>query len=325
VRNIYILIFCLILILFVLKLSSFGWRFKRSRTVQYLPDTRVVLTENLKRHVYKLSAEIGNRSFSEYENLQAAADYITAQFATYGYAVQFHDYTILSKTARNIIAVKKGSSDRGDEIIVAAHYDSCLNPGADDNASGIAVLLELARIIVDSYTDCSIRFIAFTNEEPPFFHTETMGSRVYVKEAVKRRDDIKAVIVLEMVGYYSDQPDSQSYPPLLGPFYPNKGNFIAVVGNFGSHWLVNSIVSSFKEQSSLPIEALVAPSFIPGVDFSDHWSFWQEGYAAVMITDTAFYRNPFYHTFLDTYEKLNYQAMSEVVTGLTAVLVQLAQ
>lgn len=282
------------------------------------------LTKRLKHHIYKLSHQIGDRSVFEYQKLNEAEKYITKELSSYSYNVAYQKYKVSGKTVKNIIATKAGIKKRKGIIVVGAHYDSCYSPGADDNASAVAGLLELARFMSDKPTKCSIKFIAFVNEEPPFFKTEQMGSRVYTRDAKARGEEIKAAVVLEMIGYYSNEPLSQKYPPLLDPFYPGKGNFIAVVGNLSSDWLVKEIVSSFKKESTFSIESLVAPSFVPGVDFSDNWSFWEEDYPAVMITDTAFYRNSNYHAKGDTYETLDYKSMTEVVKGLRRVLLDLA-
>lgn len=279
----------------------------------------------LQQHVYKLAHQIGNRSVFEYEQLNAAREYIVCAFRSFGYDVAFQEYRVLGKTVENIIATKIGKEKPQEMIVVGAHYDTCFNPGADDNASAIAGLLELARYTSQRKTNKTIKFVAFVNEEPPFFKTEDMGSRVYAREAKKGKEDIKAVLILEMIGYYSDRPHSQRYPLFLGPFYPNKGNFIAVVGNFRSRRLVKKIISCFKRYTRFPIESVVDFGFVSGADFSDHWSFWKEGYPAVMITDTAFYRNPHYHSNSDTYEKLDYEGMAEVARGFISVLMELTE
>lgn len=285
-------------------------------------DTELV--KKLKYHVCKLASEIGDRSVFEYQKLKETEKYITKELSSYGYDVKYQEYKVSSKTAKNIIATKVGEKKQKEIVVVGAHYDSCFSPGADDNASAVAGLLELARFMSDKQTECGIKFIAFVNEEPPFFKTEQMGSRVYTRGAKARGEEIKAAIVLEMIGYYSNQPLSQRYPPFLGPFYPDKGNFIGVIGNLPSRWLVERVVSSFKKESRFLIESLATVSMVPGVDFSDNWSFWEEDYPAVMITDTAFYRNSNYHTKEDTCETLDYESMAEVVKGLRRVLLDLA-
>jgi len=312
------LILGLFIIIGVLKASTFGWRLWSKPMVIEKTDT--VLVQQLRERVDKLARHIGDRSMFKYRRLNEAAGYIAREFSSLGYKVKFGKYRVGTKTFRNIIAVKEGEFKPQEVVIVGAHYDTCYNPGADDNASGVAGLLALAEALSDRDTARTVKFIAFVNEEPPFFKTDTMGSRVYTRSAKEKGEDIKAAFILEMIGYYSSREHSQRYPPLLGIFYPNKGDFIAVVGNIFSRGLVKRTVSLFKEETSFPIEALVAPAALPGVDFSDHWSFWQEGYPAVMITDTAFYRNPHYHHGSDTPEKLDYEAMAQVIKGLKAVL-----
>jgi len=306
----------------IVKITQVGWRFWSKSFRGGKKDTQ--LTELLERHVYKLAHQIGDRSVFKYGKLEEAAAYITDEFRSYGYNAGFQYYTVLDKISKNIIAVKKGVSSPEEIIIVGAHYDTCYNPGADDNASAVAGLLELAARMADKRCGRTIKFIAFVNEEPPFFKSKYMGSRVYTMEARKRKENIKAALILESIGYYSDKAFSQRYPPFFGFFFPNKGNFISVVGNFSSGRLVKKVVSGFKKQTPFPVESVTTFGFIPGIDFSDNWSFWQEDYPAVMITDTAFYRNPNYHTASDTYETLNYGNMAEVIKGLNAVLMELS-
>ncbi len=283
------------------------------------------LSERLKSHVYTLSHEIGERSIFKLDNLERAAAYIAAELPSFGYSVEFQPYTVSGIKVKNIIAVKRGATRPKEIIIVGAHYDTCYNPGADDNASAVAGLIELAMHASSRQTERTIKFIAFVNEEPPFFKTENMGSWVYTRNARSGGEDIKAALILEMIGYYSHLPNSQRYPPFISFFYPNKGDFIAIVGNIGSRWLVNKVTSLFKKYSKFPVESLIAPAFITGVDFSDNWSFWQEGYPAVMITDTGFYRNNNYHSKSDTYQTLDYESTAEVVEGITGVLAELTK
>jgi len=278
------------------------------------------LAEILKEHVYILSSQIGDRNVFNYENLKKAAFYISEKFKNMGYRINFQSYFCSGKEVKNIIAVKEGKTQ--EVIIVGAHYDSCFNPGADDNASSVAVMIELAKRFYSKELKHKFKFIAFVNEEPPFFKTEEMGSRVYVKQAKRNKEKIKAVIILEMVGYYTDTPHSQSFPPFLNFFYPHQGNFICIVGNYKSKNLAKKIYQSFKK-TSFPAQIFIGPSIVVGVDFSDHWSFWKEGFPAVMLTDTAFYRNPYYHTEEDTYEKLNYKKLEEFLLALEKVLVDL--
>ena len=304
----------------IFKSTTFGWHSIFTSTVRLQPKDNMP-PEKLKRHVVKLSNEIGDRNISNYENLKKTADYIVVQFLSYGYNVTFQKYSVAGKEVKNIIALKTGSRFPNEIILLGAHYDSCFNPGADDNASGISGLLELARMIANKKVDRTIEFIAFVNEEPPFFKTEVMGSRIYAKECKAENKNIRAIIVFDLIGFYSNKPFSQRYPVILGLFFPNKGNFIGVFGNFKSRYLARQITRIFKNNSSFPI-ASIALDFIPGIDFSDHWSFWKEGYPAVMISDTAFLRHKNYHKNTDTWEKLNYKDMACVIEGIYGVLVR---
>lgn len=284
-----------------------------------------MMSDNLKRHVTVLSKDIGERNFIQYQNLERAADYIKQEFRNHGYEPEEQIYYLGGKPYRNIIATKKGKTSPEKIFIVCAHYDSVIgSAGADDNASGVAGLLELARLLYRENTNKTIRFVATTNEEPPLFMTKDMGSLRYAQEAARRGDDILGVLCLESIGYYSDKRGSQNYPLGFGIFYPDKGNFIATVSNFSSRHLLKTVVKEFKKESSFPLEYLVGFSFLaPAISFSDHWSFWRFGYKAVMITNTALYRNPYYHTSQDTFEKLNYEYMSDVLKGLYQILLKL--
>ena len=238
-KRVFELIIYVILAFAIVKFSTFGWRRFGEKTMN-LSEGVNRLAKALESHVRRLSEDIGDRSVFNYNALQEAQQYIAEQLSSFGYNVEFQDYTISDKPTKNIIALKEGSKNPQEIIIIGAHYDTCFNPGADDNASAVAGLLELARSLYSKETKRSIKFIAFVNEEPPFFHTEEMGSRVYVKAAKKRGEDIRGALILEMIGYYSDKPHSQRYPPLFGLFYPNKGNFIGVVK------MSNNINSSFR-------------------------------------------------------------------------------
>jgi len=284
------------------------------------------LKANLKKHVVKLCDEIGERNYVYYASLEEAADYIASEFKRYGYDLQLQSYDIEGRDYQNIIATKKGNKRPEEVVIIGAHYDSVIgSPGANDNGSGVSALLELARLSSGMETGRTIKFIAFVNEEPPFFLSDDMGSRVYARDAKKRSEDIKAMLCLETIGYYSERRNSQSYPLFYGLFYPDQANFIGVVGNFASRSLVAEVTDTFRKNSDFNIEAIVAPAFVPGVNFSDQDSFWRYGYKGAMITDTAFYRYPYYHTMDDTYEKIDYDKLTEVVKGLYYVVIELAK
>lgn len=308
----------------VLKATTFGWIFWKPSYAGGAGQTRS--EPALKKHVVKLAGEIGSRDvyLNNAHRLEAAADYIGSELRSYGYKVEYQEYPASGVKVRNIIAVKPGLSAPGEIIIVGAHYDTCGNPGADDNASGVAGVLELARRLAAKPAARTVKFLAFANEEPPFFTKNEMGSFVYASAAAEKKDDIKAAIVLEMTGYYSTEKFSQHYPPLIGPFYRNKGDYIALVGNFSSRKTAKVISASFRGASPLPIETAILPAFVPGVDFSDHRSFWKYGYPAVMFTDTAFYRNKNYHKQTDTPETLNYAYMAAFLDGLEKAVLDLA-
>lgn len=309
-------LFLKIIVFFELILFSSIFNFRLEAAVE---------EENLRRHIQVLSADIGERNFLQHQNLEKAADYIKKELSNYGYEIFEQVYFMENKPYRNIIVTKEGKDKKDEVIIVCAHYDSVWgSPGVDDNASAVTGLLELARLIFKDNLNKSIKFIAFTNEEPPFFMSQDMGSFRYAKEAKKNKENIQVVLCLESIGFYSDKKGTQSYPLGLQLFYPDKGNFIAFVSNLGSKGLLKRMVKEFKKVSNFPIEYAALPVFLaPAISFSDNWSFWQFGYKAVMITDTAFYRNPYYHTQLDTQEKINYQSLSLVIEGLYQVLLNL--
>lgn len=301
--------------------TTFGWRLGRSPSHAVSRDP--ALEQELKGHVFVLSREIGDRNVFRYDELKRAADYIAGRLRSFGYEPQLQTYSVEGKDFSNIIAVKRGTQKPGEVIIVGAHYDSCLNPGADDNASGVAALLEAAHSFAKKETAKTIKFIAFVNEEPPFFQTEWTGASVYVRAAQENKEDIRAALVLEMVGYFTDKPFSQRYPPLVGVFYPNKGDFLAMVGNFPSFFLVRELSSMFRN-TAFPLEPVILPAWAPGVTYSDHYAFWLAGYRAVMFTDTAFYRNPGYHSGADTYETLDYARLTNFTESFNIVLASFA-
>ncbi|MDX1764308.1 MAG: M20/M25/M40 family metallo-hydrolase [bacterium] len=285
------------------------------------------LSSNLRNHVVKLARQIGERNFIRYEALNEAAAYIEAQLAEYGYRPESQTYTLEGREYRNIIATRPGSGNSAETVVVGAHYDTVTGtPGADDNASGVAGLLELARLFAAKTENKTIRFVAFTNEEPPFFRTRRMGSRVFAQAAREQGVEISAMICLEMIGFYSEEKGSQGYPlPFMRAIYPSTADFIAVVGNLGSRPLVKRVERGLKRRQEIGVESIATFSWVPGVDFSDHYSFYKEGYRAVMITDTAFYRNPHYHMGTDTADTLDYDAMAQVVLGLTEAIINLSR
>lgn len=317
------LAFGLFVLLLVLPYTTRGWRQEVSRQ-KNVTETDTVLMDRLRSHVYTLSHEIGDRTVRRYDNLQQSQRYIVGQLQSYGYDTRLQPYFVAEKEVNNIIAAVKGSIQSEKIVIVGAHYDTYHNPGADDNASGISMLLELARGFSGKQPAYTIEFVGFVNEEPPYFKTSRMGSRVYTASLKEHNRNIHAAIILESIGYFTNAVDSQWYPPFFGPFYPNQGNFLAFVGNHQSRWLVNKAASSFISETSFPVQSIATFPLVKGVDFSDNWSFWQEEYPAVMVSDTALYRNPNYHQQSDTYETLDYTSMTEIYEGLQEVLQELA-
>jgi Peptidase family M28 len=275
----------------------------------------------LRAHVTHLAATIGPRNLQHPGTLDRAGAYIEDAFARAGYRPARQTFVASGRDVANIAAERAGDPKADGLILFGAHYDSAgSSPGANDNASGVAVLLELARAVARERLKMTARFVAFVNEEPPHFMTETMGSLVYATAAARRGERIRAMISLETLGYYSDTPGSQQYPRPFNLLFPNRGNFVAMVSNVSSASLLRQVRNAFRSVSSLPVVASPAPERIPGVGWSDHWSFWQHGVRAVMLTDTAPYRYPHYHTREDTPDKIDYDRLARVVTGCLGVL-----
>ena len=279
----------------------------------------------LERHVQALAHDIGVRSDETYENVRRAASYIESTLTSFGYQVVPHEFSAMNRSYWNLEATLPGTSRPQEVIVLGAHYDTAEEaPGADDNASGVAGVLELARVFAQARQTRTIRFVFFPNEEPPSFPTADMGSRQYATAARVRNDQIVGMLSIESIGYYDTEKGSQRYPFPLNLAYPDVGNFIGFVSNLKSRSMLHRAIAAFRAHAALPTQGAAAPSWVPGVWWSDHWSFWREGYPAIMITDTAPYRNPFYHTAQDTADKLDYDRMSRVVDGLTYVVRALA-
>lgn len=283
-----------------------------------------ILAEELRGHVEAL-AGLGERSVFGARQLAAAAVYIENVLKQDHYSVRHQTYEAAGKTCSNLEIEIPGRSRPEEVVVVGAHYDSVSgSPGANDNASGVGGILVLARRFRTAAPQRTLRFVAFVNEEPPHFQTELMGSLVYARAARQRREKIVAMLSLETIGYYSDKPGSQKYPPPVGLFYPSTGDFIAFVGNTKSAHLVRECVKQFRSQALFPCEGAALPGVITGIGWSDHWAFWRVGYPALMITDTAPFRYPYYHSTEDTPDKLDYDRMARVVDGLHKVVKWLA-
>ncbi len=257
------------------------------------------------------------RNYLNVASLNKVAEHIKKKFEEYGLETEEQRFEVGGTIYKNVIATAGHSVGR--RIIVGAHYDVCGDqPGADDNAGAVAGLLEIARLLKQHEKKLNYRvdFVAYSLEEPPFFATENMGSYVHAKKMNDEKVMLRGMICLEMIGYFTDEENSQEYPhPSMKLVYPSVGDFIGVVGNFGSYSLLSEVKKHMKK-AEIGVRMLSAPAAIPGVDFSDHRSYWQFGYKAIMITDTAFYRNPNYHTRADTIKTLDFDKMKEVVKGV---------
>ena len=284
-----------------------------------------ITPERLRAHVVRLAGEIGDRNVFRPAALEAAADYIVGQWRGFGYRVGRQEYQAKGVRCANLEVERRGREPTGGILLIGAHYDSVRGcPAANDNGSGVAALLELARRFAEVEPACTVRFVAFANEEPPFFMTRQQGSIVYARAARQRGDDIRLMASLETMGYFSDAAGSQRYPPLFRHFYPDRGNFLGLVSDFRSRPAMLRLAAAFRAASDFPLEHTATFRWIPGVAWSDHRSFWRAGYPAVMITDTAFYRYRYYHTAADTPDKLTYDAFARATEGLYGAFAALA-
>jgi hypothetical protein len=286
------------------------------------PET---LVAELRRDVVALCG-LGERSTMVPEGLAAAADLIESELEAAGYRVERQTYRVERDgvVAANLVAEIRGRTRRDEIVVIGAHYDSVTGTiGADDNASGVAGMLALARRFARAKPGRTLRFVAFVNEEPPHFHTHDMGSWQYAKRCHDRGETIEAMVSLETIGYYSDQPHSQGYPPPISAFYPGTGNFIAFASNVGSLPLNAQCVRAFRARTTMPVESASLPEVVTGIGWSDHWSFWQFDWPAIMVSDTAVFRNPHYHEPSDLPPTLDYARLAQVVQGLVGVTEEL--
>jgi Peptidase family M28 len=290
-----------------------------SKAAPLSPD-EVAIREELRADVQKLAGEIGERNMWHYPQLNAATDFIEDSFSRAGLHPRRDSYEIRGQACHNIEAEIPGT--RPEILLIGAHYDSVFgSPGANDNGTGVAATLALARRFAGRNPKHTVRFVAFVNEEPPYFLSDEMGSFIYAGRCKARSDKISAMISLETIGYFSDAPHSQTYPAAgLGVFYPTVGDFIGFVANVHSRALLRRAIALFRKHAGIPSEGAALPSFIPGVSWSDQWSFWQHGYPGIMITDTAPFRYPHYHSASDTPDKLDYDRFALVVSGMEKVI-----
>ncbi len=288
-------------------------------------DDDQLLTRRIRTHVERLAGEIGERNVFVPGALAKAAAYIEAEWGTLGYGVERLAYEVSGVRCANLIATRSGNARRDEIVLLGAHYDSVIgSPGANDNASGVAALLEFSRMFQALEPALTVRFVAFVNEEPPFFGTRQQGSMVYADAVSRQGDDIRLMASLETIGCYCSEPGSQRYPPLFRFFYPDRGNFVGMVSDFRSRTAMRRLAAAFRAQSDFPLQTVSTFRFIPGVAWSDHHSFWRRGYPALMVTDTAFYRYRHYHAPTDTPDKLAYPELAKVTLGLFKAFAVLA-
>ncbi|QWV93403.1 M28 family peptidase [Geomonas oryzisoli] len=282
------------------------------------------LADRLHEHVLVLAGQIGERNVAHYHALQDAAQYVGDRLREYGLTVGEQSELVEGRTVVNLEGVLRGSRSPEEVVVIGAHYDSAPGtPGANDNATGVAALLELARRFAAVQPERTLRFVAFTNEEPPYFQGKAMGSMIYARRCRERGENIVAMLSLETMGCYYDKAGSQRYPAPLDRFYPDTGDFIAFVGNVKSRDIVHRAIGTFRKTTRFPSQGVAAPERLPGIGWSDQWSFWQLGYPGIMITDTAPFRYPHYHQPSDTPDKIDYGKLSRVVAGLDRVVGEL--
>ena len=294
-----------------------------------LTREEALLAQRLREHVAVIARSEHNTAHPG--ALEDAASYIESTLAGFGYTVKQQMFSVDGNRVRNLeVSIRSPGPVRRKPrvIVVGAHYDSAPgSPGANDNATGSAAVIELARTLQNAPLppDREIKLVLFVNEEPPYFKSEHMGSFLHARDLHKRGENVVAMLSLETLGYYSDEKGSQQYPPPLNAAYPDTGNFIGFVGDLGSRDLVRRVVASFRRHAKFPSEGIAAPATIPGIDWSDHWAYREHGYPALMVTDTAPYRYPHYHTAADTADKVDYDRLARVVKGIELVVRDLAE
>lgn len=303
----------------LLAVYGFLWWCTRSFTVP--TDGKPVgnladIEARLRADIKEIAAATGIRDYQNFQPLEHTRQWIVDRWKSQGLKPVEYPYFTQAHEFKNIEVDVAGE---GPVVLVGAHYDSAGTPGADDNGSGVAAMLEITRQLAGAKLTRKLRCVAFVNEEPPFFDTDDMGSRVYAKLAAKRGDKIEAMLSLETIGFYSDKPGSQKYPAGLGHFYPDTGNFIGIVGDMASRPLVDRTAKLLGASTDVPVQCAALPGRLPGVFWSDHASFWTYGVQAVMVTDTAPFRNRHYHLDSDRYETLDYGRFARVTAGLVAV------
>lgn len=299
-----------------------------------LTDAERELSGQLKADVRALSVEIGERNVFRADSMARTVAWIEDRLREAGYEPERHTYelgdgappAVAGRQAQNLVAEVPGTGKPEEALVIGAHYDSVIgSPGANDNASGVAALLALAAWFRERPQPRTIRFVVFANEEPPFFMSGDMGSQAYAAHRRQRGERITAMMSMDGIAYFSDEPGSQRYPaPGLDFIYPSRGNFIAFVTRSRDAPVLREAIGDFRRHASVPSEGAALPGWLPGVSWSDHWAFWQHDYPAFLVTDTLPFRDPDYHTLDDTADRLDYQRLARVVLGLRAVIKELA-
>jgi hypothetical protein len=290
-----------------------------------LTAEETALGERLREHVTVLAGQIGERNMGRYESLQLAEQYVADAFDAVSVTVERHPFTAAGHEVANLIVTLPGKTHPEEMIVVGAHYDTVPgSPGADDNATGVAALIELARALRETPMERTVQLVAFVNEEAPWFGTDAMGSLVHARRTRALTRTVTLMLSLEMLGYFRDEPGTQHYPPPLSRFYPDRGDFIAFVGRLRDGDHVRRCARIFRDLATVPAEGGALPSVLPDIGRSDHWAFWQTGVPALMVTDTANFRNPAYHGPGDTPETIDYDRLARVTAGLAATVEELA-
>ncbi len=273
-------------------------------------------TTIIKSHLTAITKTLHFRNYKNIAQLNKTAEYISTVFQQYSDSIRIQEYAVNGQIYKNVIC--SFGTENKKRIIIGAHYDVCGDQeGADDNASGIAGLLELCRLLQGQKLKQRVDLVAYTLEEPPYFRTEYMGSYVHAKALADNKTEVYGMISLEMIGYFKDEKKSQSYPVgLLSLFYGNKGNYITLVKKLGAGQFARSFCRKYKSAKSIRTKTFTAPPSLPGIDFSDHLNYWKFGFSALMITDTSFFRNKNYHEPTDTILTLDIKRMAQVIDGI---------
>ena len=289
-------------------------------------DSNGEIESNLRLHVDRLAGLIGPRTLVKPKTIAATIGYLRNEWNDMGFDIELERYDALGDEATNLVVHRQGRRKADEIVVLGAHYDTVPStPGADDNASAIAVLLEVSRLLREHSAERTARYVAFACEEPPYFNLDSMGSQYHARESRRRNDKIVGMLCLEMVGYYRTEENSQSVPPgiprWMHGFFPNRGDFLAAVGNLASWQLCWSFRRGFKRGArKMPLFSICLPEKIHEIRLSDNSSFWDQGYPALMLTDTSFLRNPNYHQATDTPDTLNYPMMAQVTLGVASAM-----